>query len=315
MKLKDIGERGIIDLISNETVRDDCAVVKMGNTYLLASTDLITRKTHIPEGTDPELVGKFFASINLSDIAAMAGIPLGILVSLSISPEYDISFLKSFYKGMTAQLKKYNAEIIGGDTKEGNDFTVSGTILGRQKYRLIRKRSDIGYNQYLMVTNYMGKSGAGYIFYKYGNDKQYGIKKMMDIEPRIYEAQIISKLGARFMMDLSDGIYSSIHQMKNDYDIGFKIYLNRILMDKDVEKASSISGFSVADIALGWGGDYELLFTIDKNVYEQFMSRIKKYGINAYIIGETYSGKNIIFDKSMNEISNTGFEHFNKEPL
>uniref|UniRef100_UPI00307EB93F thiamine-phosphate kinase n=1 Tax=Ferroplasma sp. TaxID=2591003 RepID=UPI00307EB93F len=235
MKLKDLGERKIIDLLETEQInhieKDDCALLEIDNSYIMLSTDLITRETHLPEGTKPFLAGKFFAAINLSDIAAMAGIPIGLLVSLSVSPEYDIEYLKEFYRGINFELEKFHASILGGDTKEGYDFTASGTVIGKQKSNLIRRRSDIAPGQYLMVTNTLGSAGSGYIYYKYGIDKQMGIKKMLDVEPRIEEAIKISKAGAKFMMDLSDGVYASIHQMSMDYGIGFKIYGDKIPVD------------------------------------------------------------------------------------
>ncbi len=316
MKLNDIGERSIIKKLALDNENDDCYIMEFNGSYILLSTDIITGKTHIPDGADPELAGKFFATINLSDIAAMAGIPEGFLISLSISPEYDIKYLEKFYSGIKKELKKFNAKIIGGDTKEGDDFTASGTIIGKQDYNVIRKRSYIKGNQYLMVTGLHGSSGSGYIFYKYHYDKSYGIKKMLDIEPRINEAIIISKAGAQFMMDLSDGIYASVYQMKNDYNIGFKIYMDKVKMDNDVYKASEISGFPIEDIALSFGGDYELMFTINKNSYDSFMELMYRNKINAYCIGETYNGDNVIYrNGSWEIIKKHGFEHFHKYPL
>ncbi|KJE49371.1 MULTISPECIES: thiamine-phosphate kinase [Acidiplasma] len=315
MKLSDIGERRIIDLISRDREPDDCAVLNMGSFDLLLSTDVITRKTHIPEGASPEMAGSFFAAINLSDIAADAGIPVGFLVSLSISPDYDMEYLKRFYSGIYSKLSEFNIGIIGGDTKEGDDFTASGTIIGRQKPSLIRRRSDIAVNHYVLVTNSLGRSGAGYLFYKNSYKTEYGIKKMLEIHPRIMEAQILSMAGARFMMDLSDGIYSSIYQMKHDYNIGFKIDYNKIKKDPDVSRAAQISGVSESDIVMSFGGDYELFFTVEKNNYDSFKNRINKYKIDAYIIGETYDGPNMVYYDSWVNVNERGYEHFLKDPL
>jgi thiamine-monophosphate kinase len=319
LKLKDLGERKIIDLLEtgqhNKEGKDDCALLKTGNSYIMLSTDIITRETHIPEGAKPFLSGKFFAALNLSDIAAMAGIPIGFLVSLSVSPEYDIEYLEEFYRGINFELGKFNASILGGDTKEGYDFTASGTVIGKQVPELIRRRSDIAPGQCLMVTNTLGSAGAGYIFYKYGMNKQLGIQKMLDIEPRINEAIKISQAGARFMMDLSDGVYASIYQMSMDYGIGFKIYGDKIPVDASVKTAASISGFSINDIALSFGGDYELLFTVEKQRMNSFTDAMANAGIAVHCIGETYIGENVIYDGKWIPVNNTGYEHFKKVPL
>ena len=316
LKLSDLGEREVIDiLVGKQRDIDDCAVLNCGDTDLLLSTDLITRATHLPEGTSPFLAGKFFAAINLSDIAAMAGIPEGMLVSISVFPGYDIQYLQEFYKGITYELSRFNASIIGGDTKEGEDFTASGTIIGRQKPELVRKRSYIAPGQQLFVTNSLGSAAAGYIYYKYGRDRQEGIKKMLDIEPRISEAQKISENGAKFMMDLSDGIYASIYQMHRDFGTGFRIYMENIPVASSVAEASKISGFSIEDIALSFGGDYELLFTIDNKDTERFMDAMKNEDIDVHKIGETYNGINEIHDGSWRPVNNRGYEHFKDVPL
>lgn len=302
-------------LTGGSVERDDCYVYNSHGESLLFSTDLITRKTHLPEGTEPLLAGKFFAALNLSDIAAMAGIPVGLLVSLSVSPDYEIKYLEDFYAGIKKELTKYNSKIIGGDTKEGEDFTVSGTVIGKQKYSLIRKRSYIKKNQLVMITNKLGSAGAGYIFYKYTDRKNYGINKMLGIEPRINEAIKIAENGALFMMDLSDGLFASIDQMKNDYGTGFKLYIDKIPMDNDVNLASELSGFTSSKIALDFGGDYELLFTIERDNYNNFMAAMESNKINVSCIGETYEGDNIIYDKIWKKVNDVGFEHFRKITL
>jgi thiamine-monophosphate kinase len=320
LKLKDLGERKIIQTLEdgskNLDNRDDCAIIGFGNYYALLSTDLITRETHLPEGAEPFLAGKFFAAINLSDIAAMAGIPSGFLISLSVSPEYDISYLEEFYRGVRHELDKFNVSIIGGDTKEGSDFTAAGTIIGKQVPELIRRRSEIKPGQFLMVTNSLGSSAAGYIYYMYGINRELGIRKMLDVEPRINEAIKISASGAKFMMDLSDGVYASIHQISTDFGVGFKLYGDKIPFDRDVEKAASISNFSVSDIALSFGGDYELMFTVEKNSLEEFMAAMSHENIEVHCIGETYNGDNVIYDgRAWVPVINKGYEHFNSMPL
>ena len=319
MKLKDLGERKIIEILEyGETgmeEKDDCALIESGNSYILLSTDLITKKTHIPDGTNPFLAGKFFAAINLSDVAAMAGIPLGFLVSLSVSPDYEIEYLQEFYRGIRHELGKFHASIIGGDTKEGYDFTASGTIVGKQSPDLVRRRSDIAEGQYLLVTNSLGSAGAGYIYYTYGIDRELGIKKMLDVEPRINEALKISAEGAKFMMDLSDGVFASIHQVSRDFGVGFKIYGDRIPISDNVKAAAAVSGFSIGDIALSFGGDYELMFTVEKSSIEEFKHAMDREKIEVHCIGETYNGDNVIYDKTWVPIRNVGYEHFNKIPL
>ena len=93
LKLSDLGEREVIDILAGKQRDiDDCAVLNCGDMDLLLSTDLITRATHLPEGTSPFLAGKFFAAINLSDIAAMAGIPEGMGIR---NREREIDILKT----------------------------------------------------------------------------------------------------------------------------------------------------------------------------------------------------------------------------
>ncbi|AAT43423.1 thiamine-phosphate kinase [Picrophilus oshimae] len=315
MKLSELGERLIIKELEPEP-GDDCSLIESGNSYYLISSDLITRKTHIPDGASYDLAGKFFATINLSDIAAMAGRPIGIMVSYSVNPDLDIRDLKAFHDGIKKQMNRFNAKILGGDTKEGEDFTVSGTIIGIQEGSLVRRRSDIKPGQKVYVTNDIGRSSSGFLFYKNNYKRDLGISLMMNVEPRINEAIKISQSGAMFMMDLSDGLAASFYQIRNDYKTGFKIYYERIPKSMYVREASKISGVDEKEIILSGGGDYELLFSVPYDTSEAFERSMSLNNINVSCIGETYDGANIInMDGSWEELRSHGYEHFLKEPF
>lgn len=320
MKLGDLGERSIIErLFKMHNIRqekDDCALIDMGEKYLLISTDSISSHTHVPVGTPPELIGSFFASLNLSDIAAMAGEPVGFMTAFSFEPDVDVDYFEGIGAGIDKVLSKYGVELLGGDMKEGPNQVMNGVAIGMQNKKLTRKRSDIKKGQIVGITNSLGRAAAGYVFYRSGFKKSLGIKLMLDFEPRINEAIKISEHGGKFMMDLSDGVFSSIHQMKHDYGLGFKIVEDELKPDKYVQKAADISGASMTDLTAGYGGDYELLFTIDNSSYGDFAKAMEAEKIDVSFIGEVWEGENMLYDGSRwNLITNKGYEHFSKSPV
>lgn len=319
MKLKDIGERKLIDnIFSNFNIKqekDDCALIDIGEEYFMFSTDVIREGSHIPEGANPRQIGRFAANVNLSDIAAMAGKPVGLLMSYLVNPEVEEHYFKDLVGGVSEALKKQDTEMLGGDTKEGSELVLSGTAVGRQDKSLTRKRSQIKKGQVLGVTNKLGKAASGYIFYRSGYQKSKGIDLMMNITPRIREAQIISEHGGKFMMDLSDGIYSSISQMQSDYGVSFRIVEDELPKDRNVKKASDISGASETDVMCAFGGDYEILFTLNNEDYKDFASAMEAEKIPVSFIGDVWDGGNIMNDGThWSEITNRGYEHFSSKP-
>lgn len=319
MKLKELGERRIIDDIFKtfnvKQQKDDCAMIDLGDEFLLMSTDIIRETTHIPAGAKPRQIGRFAASINLSDIAAMAGEPVGMLTSYLLDPETDERRFREIVGGISEVLKAHDTELLGGDTKEGNELVISGTAVGRQKKSLTRKRSDIAKGQIIGVTNNLGRAASGYVFYRTGYQKTRGVNMMLDIQPRIKEAQIISEHGGRFMMDLSDGIFSSISQIKADYGVGFKIVEDELPANKDVKKASSLSGASQTEVMCSFGGDYELMFSIDNGNYTDFMTAMESEKISVSFFGEAWEGDNLLYNGShWSKIKDQGYEHFSASP-
>lgn len=319
VKLAQTGERSIISEINSRYLGNrslnDCALIDNGDEYILLSTDLASEYTNIPEGADPKLIGEFTAAINLSDIAAMAGIPVGMAVSLSINPETEEEYLYRIMDGINRKLRKYDAEILGGDTKEGPGLSITGTVIGKQKKDKILLRSALKKGQVLCVTGSLGRAASGYVFLKTGYNRTAGIQMIMNIEPRIREAQIIAEYGARFMTDLSDGLFSSLHQIKTDLGIGSKIVLDELSTDRNVKKASEISGASTLELTYGFGGDYELLFSIDNSRYSEFRDAMKKENIPVSYVGETWEGENIIFNgENWENMESKGYEHFRKIP-
>ncbi|MGC8609264.1 MAG: AIR synthase-related protein, partial [Thermoplasmata archaeon] len=169
--------------------------------------------------------------------------------------------------------------------------------------------------QMVGFTNSLGRAASGYIFYKSGYRSKMGIEMMLGVRPRIREAQIMSEYGAKFMMDLSDGLFASLSQMKHDYGTGFRIIRDEIKYDRNVQKASEISEADIYEIAAGYGGDYEILFSIDEKDYKNFEAAMETEHINVNFIGETWKGDNIIFDgESWSKIEEKGYEHFRPSP-
>ncbi|MGP6293342.1 thiamine-phosphate kinase [Caldiplasma sukawensis] len=309
-----LSERELIDLIYSKGFvkepKDDCSWLERKDEYIFITTDSITLKTHIPDVCSPYEAGKFFGSINLSDIAAMGATPESFMASYVIGKNTDTYYIKEFVEGLHHTLEKFTTDYIGGDTKSGDSTIFTGICIGNRKKNGVTFRSNIKKGQVLCVTNQLGSKGASYLLYSMGVDKVKNGKNIIDIIPRVNEGIKIADSGARFMMDLSDGLFGAIYQMKRDYGFGFRIIKDQIPLSPEVGKAKKITGKEEMEI-INYGGDYELLFTIEQEDYSKFVTKMEDENIKISYIGDIWDGDNLLFDgERWNKINFRGWEHF-----
>ncbi|MEF8879353.1 MAG: thiamine-phosphate kinase [Candidatus Thermoplasmatota archaeon] len=318
--IEDLGERKAINLISEFLTRgseaigigDDCAAFKLNDDYLLISTDMICEKTHIPDKMTPWEIGWFIVAINLSDIAAKGGKPLGIVLSLGLPKKTSEDFLKKLMKGADECATEYNCSIVGGDTKENSNFTIAGTAFGLVDKKLFMSRRGAEIGDIIAVTGDLGKAGAGYYSLKNNlkNKKlQLGLTKPYT---RIKEGKILSETGMiNCCMDISDGLSSSLYQLKDINKVGFKIYRNQIPVSDTAKFLSDRKDFDLDFNVLHFGGDYELLLTLNPENFEKVKEKIEKNNSSLTKIGVVTQQKKIIIeDKNTQILENKGFEHF-----
>lgn len=312
MEMKDLGERKIIESLKDlfgTIVEDDSFYFSNAYSYTLITTDTITRKTHIPDSVKPEVAGYFFGAINLSDIAAMGGVPRYFLSAYSISKEFSYEYFISFNSGLKRCLEKYSTLLVGGDLKEGYDFTATGIVVGEVEKGRIMERKNFKPGQIVAVTNNLGYNGAGYYLWKKGIIE--GAEIMLTVEPRIEEGRALSSLGVNAAMDLSDGIFSSIHQIKKQTGTGFRIIMDKLPVHPIARDVAERYSIPIEEISLNFGGEYELIFSVDPDDWVHVKKSMEAMGLVVNEIGETWDGENVIVKGGKEAvISERGYEHF-----
>ncbi len=305
-KVSSIGERALITRLTEifkspagkEVLEgagsDDCAVLDLGGEdCLVISTDMLHRTTDFPEGMSPWQMGWMSAAVNFSDIAAMGAKPLGILTAIGMPVETEISFVEELAKGIRACAEFCETTVIGGDIDTHEELTITGTALGRMKKNQLLRRSGAKPGDLVCVTGYAGSAGAalevlqskqgglekageqnnspaGEQENEQGNEKMASetlIKSLLEPVPRTKEAQKLAPSGSvTSMMDTSDGLAMSLHDLAQAGRIGFKIRENSLPILREVRDFASTpenDPEKLLELALYTGGDFELLFTIN----------------------------------------------------
>ncbi len=322
MKLRDLGERKAIDSIRKILQgehgdigkrQDDCAIIDFGEEYLLLTTDMISQATHIPDAATPWQMGWHAAAVNLSDIAAMGGEPVGLAVSLGLPRDYNEEMLLELMEGIEVCVQTFGTSIVGGDTKEAGDITISGCALGRvgKSDILFRKGAKIG--DVIAVTGELGRAAAAYHVLQNNPGDEPAVKNLLEVMPRVMEGMALGKTGAvTSCMDISDGFSSSIHQMSQLNGTGYTVDFDKFPIAEEARETSINLNTDLEELALYFGGDYELLFTVKEREWSRIEEVLKASGTTATRIGEvTEKKKNILIkDRVAKELENRGFEHF-----
>ena len=177
MKISELGgEAALIKLISEKYgasdasgagalalgIGDDAALIRSDDGFIIVTADLLVENTHFRmDINEPYLLGWKSAAVNISDIAAMGGVPAYSFVSIGL-PDVDVSVVEAIYDGMRDVSAKYGSVIAGGDTIASSaGIVINVTQLGTVETDRVARRDGAKPGDAVMVTNTIGDSRAG----------------------------------------------------------------------------------------------------------------------------------------------------------
>ncbi|MER3559679.1 MAG: thiamine-phosphate kinase, partial [Armatimonadota bacterium] len=139
-------------------IGDDCAVVQVGKQMLVLTVDMLVEGVHFRlDWTDPHALGWKALAVNLSDIAAMGGVPALALLSVALPAQRGGAWLDALIAGIAECARTYGCTLVGGDTNRSEqvilDIAVVGTVDGTPVMRSGAQPGD-----WLMVTGSLGGS-------------------------------------------------------------------------------------------------------------------------------------------------------------
>src|SRR5262245_14325866 len=110
---------------------DDCAVLQAPSRPLLVTTDMLLDGSCFRlDEAGPVRVGRKAMAVNLSDIAAMAGVPKAAVVSVGLPRSGSMELAEQLYAGMQEMADQLSVPIVGGDTNSWDGpLTISITLL------------------------------------------------------------------------------------------------------------------------------------------------------------------------------------------
>ena len=339
MRLSELGEFGLIRAIQKRTpltssglvigIGDDAAALKVSaSNLLLATTDMLIEGVHFDLAyTDYYSLGWKSASVNLSDIAAMGGVPRTCLTSLGLPSSFSAENVLEIYRGLNTVLRRNATSLAGGDTcssKKG--MIVSVTLLGEAKPKDMVSRSGAMPGDLICVTGTLGDSAAGMEILqkrikaersKYQTNgsaflSSYSslIERHLRPVPRVAWGRKIACAGcANAMIDISDGLSSDLRHICEQSKTGAIVYADRIPLSLPLLRSVNSLNELPLTYALSGGEDYELLFTVPRSK----VKRLKGLSLPVTEIGEVVKGKNIVIqdaDGRKRQLASGGFDHF-----
>jgi len=235
---------------------DDCAVVD----GLVLTTDMLHERTDFPDGTTRYTAGWRAVGASLSDVAAMGAEPVGALAVYG-APTFDPDDLAAFVDGAIAVCDSVDTEYVGGDLDSHEEFTVSTTAVGHTDAPV--RRSGASPGDAVCVTGTFGRSGAALRLFDAGEIER--ANDLFRFEPRIHAGGALAPY-ASAMMDSSDGLARSLHQLAEASDCGFAVE-SPLPIDAAVDDVAA-DAVDRHELGVFFGEDFELVCTIPEEALE-----------------------------------------------
>jgi thiamine-monophosphate kinase len=249
-------------------IGDDAAVVTSPLQKTVITTDMAVEDVHFRrEWSTPEEIGEKITSANLADVFAMGATPEYLVVSISLTGNESIAWIKELARGIEAEARSCDVLVIGGDVVRGPVITISITAMGQVDRPILRTGSKVG--DEIVITNLPGWSALGLYLLQNSID----VSKLQPARcveralaqfraPSVQYSDAMVMRKAHAMCDISDGLLVQANQMATKTK--FVINSDLIRLHSDFADLTGLAAQVEADVwdwIAGGGEDHAFLAT------------------------------------------------------
>ncbi len=290
---------------------DDCAVLRLGDTSVVVSTDASVEHVHFERdwlGLDE--IGYRATAAALSDLAGQGAAARGVLVAVAAPDGSSAGDLASVMRGAGAAARASGTQVVGGDLSRGAEWMVCVTVIGIADRPVARRGAIAGDG--VWVTGTLGGARAALDTFRAGREPDAAARQRFAApSPRLAAGQWLAAHGAHAMLDLSDGIASDAGHLAAASGVTVEIELEQLpLHPSAVEAALDARAEPVIYAAKG-GEDYELLVAMpstfsadDAGDFERAMN------LTLSRIGSCHHGHGVRLQFRGSRLTLKGFNHF-----
>ncbi len=303
MRLRDLGEFGLIDLIRKQTPRargvrlgigDDAARVATPDDSMLFTSDLLIEDVHFNrDWISMRDLGHKSLTASLSDIAAMGGRPAYFLLSLAL-PDLAAHQAAALVRGIHAAAAEHRVALVGGDTCAADRLVIDVFLAGFAPHGAVT-RSGARVGDDIYVTGTLGDSALGLALLSEprsaisARDRNYLVRRHHHPAARLETGLQLAREGlARAMMDVSDGLAQDLGQLCRASGVGAVVRQDRVPLSPVFNR---VAGPEDLPCALAGGEDYELLFTAPGGAGTGVERVARRTGVAITRIGECVARK------------------------
>ena len=253
---------------------DDTAVLRPSTRPVLVTVDMLMDGTdfHI-SAVGPRAAGRKAMAVNLSDIAAMAGIPTAAVVSVALPRQAGRPFAEEIYAGLREMADEFGVALVGGDTNSWDSpLAISVTLLGEATDRGPVLRTGAKPGDWILTTGPFGGSILGH---------------HLRFTPRVRESLALHEAAdLHALIDVSDGLAADLHHIIEESRCGAVLFAESIPLTDAARERSRATGSSPLEHALGDGEDFELVFAVSPTDGERLLRDQPVRGVALAKIGE-----------------------------
>jgi len=323
-----LGEHDIINIFRERLTHmpnmpvpfgDDVSAVPIGNGEIaVLKTDMLVAKTDVPPQMSLYQAARKAVVMNVSDFASKGVQPTAVMVALGLPKALATQqAVTEIADGLNAAARQYGAYIVGGDTGETEDLTISISLYGKAELGHLMLRNGAKPGDILAVTGAFGNAASGLRLLLDANCTASGeVRSVLEAAVFSPHARLTEGLAlassscVSASMDSSDGLAWSLYELMQMGHVGFIV--ETIPVASETAEFAKQNGLDASALALYGGEEYELVLTVNPQKWETAKTAVEAVGGNLTAIGRVTAEKQVvqIVNGEKRLIEPRGYEHF-----
>jgi thiamine-monophosphate kinase len=338
----EIGERALLQHLRGRIpggdgveigLGDDAAAVRTG-ALTLVTTDALVEDVHfVRRWTPARLLGRKALSVNLSDIAAMAGSPRYATVSLCLPRDLEAGFVDGLYDGLLERGAQTGVALVGGNlSATDGPLVIDVTLLGQGDRLLTRAGARPG--DRVIVSGPLGAAAEGVRLLRQGarldEDGRLDhlgiwtasstaavtrcLRAHLDPDPPLAFARSLAEDDwAHAAMDISDGLSGDLLALCRESGLQARLDVSAVPVDPAASQLERARGGDAVHLALHGGEDYQLLLAVAPERLDELRERALVWNLALRDLGVFEAGEpcvRLVGPKGDSLLEPASHEHF-----